>query len=268
MGIAEASSAPGAELQPTDQIVSFAESAAWSGGPITLDALMSGYRTNTLSPCTPRRSTESPWVPELLGSNSSIGVAYLCVARAGSESIQKALQRDYNWSVPHQHGCTLEDLKHDQARRVIVLVRHPAERFISTVSRHRGFDDEFWHDFKSAGALVTALRLEDDPTHTKAYSYSTQYSYAMPIVEYYLQPMHVPGIEIEYVCTNNMAAEYNVLAAKWDLEPMVEYEHKSPTSASDNPRGQFSPENFKWLEDLYSEDVKLCRSKCADKCLD
>ena len=94
----------------------------------------------------------------------------------------------------------------------------------------------------------------------------TEFGYAMPIVEYYLQPPPSSGIELAYVCTNNMTLEYNALAAKWGLNPMEVHAHKSSTSASESPRSQLSEENFKWLEDLYNEDVKLCRSKCPNSC--
>lgn len=124
-----------------------------------------------------------------------------------------------------------------------------------------------WKDFRTADALVTALRLQDDPKHAAAYSYSTVFGYAMPIVEYYLQPPPSSGIELAYVCTNNMTHEYNALAAKWGLNPMEVHAHKSGTSASETPRSQFSEENFKWIEDLYNEDVKLCRSKCPNSCV-
>jgi hypothetical protein len=258
--VAQAASASGTELQPADQIA-LSKSSAWSGGPITLNSLMSGFRIRANSQC-----TKNSW-SQLEGvSNSSKRVAYLCVARAGTESIQAALQRDYHWPVPHLHGCTLEDLTRHQAERVIVLVRHPAERFISTISRHRSYHSKVWKDFKTADALVTALRREDDPKHAAAYSYSTEFGYAMPIVEYYLQPPPSSGIELAYVCTNNMTLEYNALAAKWGLKPMEVHAHKSSTSASESPRSQFSEENFKWLEDLYNEDVKLCRSKCPNSC--
>ena len=259
LGDARASSTPGAELQPA-----LSESSASSGGPITLNSIMSGFRIRGNSQC-----GKDTW-SHLHGiGNASKRVAYLCIARAGSESVRDALQREYHWTVPHQHGCSLEQLEHQQAQRVMVLVRHPAERFISTISRHREYHSKVWKDFKSADALVTALRLEDNPKHKNAYAYATQFGFALPIVEYYLQPEaeHDSSIELEYVCTNNMTAEYNVLAAKWGLKPMAHYSHKSHESAAASPTSQYSSENLKWIEDLYSEDIKLCLSKCPNSCI-
>ena len=52
-----------------------------------------------------------------------------------------------------------------------------------------------WKDFRTADALVTALRLQDDPKHAAAYSYSTVFGYAMPIVEY-VQELLEAGLSV------------------------------------------------------------------------
>ena len=91
--------------------------------PWTLAAVLAGRH--------PRHCEEDSW--GWLQKREPPRVAYLAVARTGSESLQKAVGALHKRHAPHDHACTLRDVESAGATHVLISLRHPAERLASGV---------------------------------------------------------------------------------------------------------------------------------------
>ena len=235
-------------------------------------ALLVAMRNATATNCT------HPF-DSLLRTRHAPRVAYLAIARSGSQSVQKGLEELYHQHVPHDHECTMRDLEEAGATHVMVTVRHPAERIYSGIKRIlEGIKLDIWSGriffqaFKGPGAAndyITALRLPHDPRHMLAMGLTlgdqrkdSYLKWMLPLYPFYLRGA-LRIAQLEYLCTDHLTADFNSVAERWQLNITL------PEGAGEQHRSHslvtpLDGANLAWLEAMYAADMKLWAEHCRN----
>ena len=212
---------------------------------------------------------------QLVNHTASKRVAYVAVARTGSQSLQHGISQLYTYTrrAPHDHDCSLRDLEMAGATHVMISIRHPAARILSGVRRrlennsmenssNKAFVETFG-GAEAANAYIHAIRSPQSPTHGMAMNITLGHghmNFMMPIDEYYLRGAH-GSARVEYVCTENLTADFDRIAALWQLGITLptdtQENHRSTSHAS--PLDQM---NLAWVESTYAADLRLWKTHC------
>ena len=210
------------------------------------------------------------------------GVAYVCVARAASTTVQTILNkamRAGGGGIPHDHTCTLQTLEERGATKVLVALRHPIARISSGIARR--FDRQnhkkqrnqiFLKHFSTPEDYISALRDEKNEKHSVAIECTMLekgQNYMTPLTEFYLQDSL--GIaDIAYLCINSLIDDAIKAFDRWNIIPrkslIDENSHTSLTFSSSNLTNvysRFSPESISWLEKTYAADIELFERYCG-----
>ena len=254
--------------------------AAASASPFTLAALIAARQPD----CPP---SDWSWLHDVPPPR----VAYLAVARTGSESLakalgdhhsKKALEESYDGTahVPHSHDCTLRDVEIAGATHVLISLRHPADRLMSGVKRrlegnctknpsNLDFRDAFGPFGASAlNTFVAALRDVAHPLHTRAINQSIgpmRQNFLLPVSEFYLANGRTDNRAAHrgFVCTPTLSDSVQHVMQSWcirdaHVQGKDESAHRSHTMME-----PLSAENRAWVEATWAADVALWRLHCG-----
>ena len=255
--------------------------AAASATPFTLTALISAR----LPDCPP-----SIW--SWLHDVPPPRVAYLAVARTGSESLgkalrehhsKKALEQRFTAHMPHSHDCTLRDVETAGATHVLISLRHPADRLMSGVKRRlegaRGksaklpnadFLDAFGPFGANAlNAFVSALRDVAHPLHTRAMNQSIgpmRQNFLLPVSEFYLANGRTDdrAAHSGFVCTPTLAGDVQRVTQSWCVRDMHVQGQEESIHRSHTTMKPLSAENRAWVDTTWAADVALWRLHCGE----
>lgn len=230
-----------------------------------------------------RRKRECKW-KEVKNKNE---VAYLCVARSASATVQEIVQQIEGVEaeeVLHDHNCRLETLEEGGARKVLVVLRHPLARISSGLARRfEGFSlDKYgnkilYENFESAEDYISALRNVTNDRHSaamKTLKWSGQ-NYLTPVTEFYLKGS-LGEAELAFLCIDSLIDDAIHALDEWNLEHSVKslikesnletQHHQSKLFSSSNLTNvfsRFSQESIAWVEKIYAADIQLFESHCG-----
>ena len=237
--------------------------------PWTLAAFLAGRH--------PRHCEENSW--DWLQKREPPRVAYLAVARTGSESLQKAVGSHHKRHAPHDHACTLRDVESAGATHVLISLRHPAERIASGVKRRlegisANRDSEQNADFRAAflpygsaalNAFVASLRDPAHPLHARAMHDSMRQNWLTPVSEFYLANGHLydRAARRGFVCTPTLADDVWRVTKAWGVKGVRVQAKEASSHRSNTTLAPLSAENRAWVESTWAADVALWNTYCA-----
>ena len=115
----------------------------------------------------------------------------------------------------------------------------------------------------AANDYVLALRSPQSPLHRLAMNITLgdeNLNFMLPVDEFYSQGA-LGTARVEYVCTENLAADFNRIAARWQLNItlLAAPTHSHTSTASLEP---LHPANLAWVEATYAADFRLWKAHC------
>jgi hypothetical protein len=198
----------------------------------------------------------------------------LTIARTGSTTLTEVFKQAGMHHVFHNHACTLADVAEQNAKRVVVTLRDPLDRFISGYQRKKGKSflvvRQMAQEFSSLNQYMDALRIKCHGMRQFALdaAYSKGVMFMQPVTQYYLGVessldfVAPEGMDVSFICTCALDDDLAHLSKKWDFQFEAKITHQSSTP-SDEAHNMVSEVNQEWIKDVYAEDLKLFRKYCG-----
>lgn len=189
--------------------------------------------------------------------------AYLAIARSGSDFLHEVFRQNLPYPIAHDHGCRLSHLEMQGARRVLVPLRHPADRLASGVKNGIMKRKTWLTRLRSHGYLVGT----PEPLYTRAVvdhmrhvnRTEPQNPFVRPTSWWLdgLQRGARSNVSFAFVCTCSLSTDVARVLQRWGVHPRI----PPPTHNSSGQPAQapLSGDALAWVEAVYAEDMVLLR---------
>lgn len=211
----------------------------------------------------------------LAKSGSRTLLEYLC-ARAGVEPPSSAWceARGYSencrWEhcetsgIHHCHLCTVADLQARGAKKLLVPLRSPTERYLSLVrfqlerSKYRRHIRDCLGTATAANLWLDAIRIRDHPMRFEALEMIQFFQWALIGVGYYFSNQSAP-IDVQFLCVDTLGDDLvRVLPSPHSVANANAHYNNSAAIDVD----PLSPDNTRFILDAMHEDELLYRVLC------
>ena len=171
--------------------------------------------------------------------------------------------------MAHDHGCRLLDLENLGARRIVVPLRHPAERLASGVKNGLMSGKAWLRRARGRGGWLSG---QPESRYTRALVAHMRTARRAEPASPFVRPTTwwVSGmrrasarrnVSVAFLCTCRLSADFAAALQRWGAAPVL----PAPThnSSGEYPQEPLSPDELAWVEAAYASDVQLVRKHCS-----
>jgi len=203
-------------------------------------------------------------------------VLVVSVARAGSTT-GTAMMKNAGQASLHNHQCNAKMLLDAGVGNVIVSLRSPVARFVSSTAWTGNLNTHYVYRMGgeefggSHGKIFDAMKDKEHALHSQAMdlAYRPFSNGQFVPLTFYLDGIKKDDPRVNIVCTCTLSEDVEKVLHKLDLHyknPEVEYLHTHQSGDSDDPKHQakiLSQSNIDWIKKIYAEDEALYKEYCS-----